>query len=133
MQRSLAREETNMAIKIVYCLRRKPEISHQEFQRYWLEEHGPKVIAAGAAIGMKRYVQSHTLPTSLNDAVAASRGGPEPYDGIMEGWWDSEDDVAAALGTPEGQAAARDLLEDEARFIDFTRSPIFFTREHVMY
>ena len=88
-----------MAIKIVYCLRRKPEISHQEFQRYWLEEHGPKVIAAGEAIGMKRYVQSHTIGTALSDALAASRGGLEPYDGIMEGWWDSEDEILAVLGS----------------------------------
>jgi uncharacterized protein (TIGR02118 family) len=122
-----------MAIKIVYCLRRKPAISREEFQRYWFEEHAPKVKAAAAAIGMRRYVQSHTLETPLNDAIAASRGGSEAYDGIMEGWWDSEDDVLAALSTPEGQAAGRLLLEDEGRFIDFARSPIFFTREHVIY
>jgi uncharacterized protein (TIGR02118 family) len=122
-----------MAIKIVYCLRRKAGVSREEFQRYWLEEHGPKVVAVMAAIGMKRYVQSHTLETPLNDAVAASRGGQEAYDGVMEGWWDSEDDVGGALGSPEGQIAARELLEDEGTFIDFARSPIFFTREHVMY
>jgi uncharacterized protein (TIGR02118 family) len=122
-----------MAIKVVYCLRRKPGVSREEFQRYWLGEHGPKVTAVAAAIGMRRYVQSHTLETPLNAAVAASRGGLEAYDGVMEGWWDSEEDVAAALSSPEGQAAARGLLEDEAQFIDFARSPIFFTHEHVMF
>jgi hypothetical protein len=122
-----------MAVKIVYCLRRKPGISREEFQRYWLETHGPKVKAAADAIGMRRYVQSHTIETPLNGAVATSRGGLEAYDGIMEGWWDGDEDALAALSTAEGQAAARDLLDDEGKFIDFERSPIFFTREHVIY
>jgi hypothetical protein len=122
-----------MAIKIVYCLRRKPGISREEFQRYWLDEHGPKVKARGEAIGMRRYVQSHAIETPLNAAVASARGGLEGYDGIMEGWWDSEEQALAALSTLEGQAAGLDLLDDEGKFIDFDRSPIFMTREHVIY
>jgi hypothetical protein len=112
-----------MSIKIVFCLRRKDGISREEFLRYWLEEHAPKVKAHAPALGMRRYVQSHTLDTPLNAAVADARGAPKPYDGIMEGWWDSE----------EAQAASRDLLVDEARFIDLPRSAIFFTREHLIF
>ena len=120
-------------LKIVFCLRRKQGITREEFQRYWREEHAPKVKARAPAIGMRRYVQSHTLDTPLNAAVADSRGAPEPYDGIMEGWWDSEEALLATLSSPEAQAAGRDLLEDEARFIDLAHSPIFFTREHVIF
>lgn len=122
-----------MSIKIVFCLRRKDGISREEFQRYWLDEHAPRVKAHAAAIGMRRYVQSHTVETPLNDAVAGARGAPEPYDGVMEGWWDSEEALLATISSPEAQAASRDLLEDEARFIDLARSPIFFTREHVIF
>jgi hypothetical protein len=82
---------------------------------------------------MRRYVQSHTLDTPLNAAVADARGAPKPYDGIMEGWWDSEEALLATLSSPEAQAASRDLLEDEARFIDLPRSAIFFTREHLIF
>ncbi|HEY1448785.1 MAG TPA: EthD domain-containing protein [Caulobacteraceae bacterium] len=122
-----------MPLKIVFCLRRKEGISREEFQRYWLEEHAPRVKGHAAAIGMRRYVQSHALDTPLNDAVAGARGAPEPYDGVMEGWWDSEEALLATLSSPEAQAAGRDLLEDEARFIDLACSPIFFTREHVIF
>ena len=122
-----------MAIKIVYCLRRKPGISREEFQRYWLDVHGPMVKARGEAIGMRRYVQSHAVETPMNAALAGARGGLESYDGVMEGWWDSEAEALAALSTPDGQATARDLLDDEGKFIDFDRSPIFMTREHVIY
>jgi uncharacterized protein (TIGR02118 family) len=122
-----------MSIKIVFCLRRKEGISREEFLHYWLEEHAPKVKAHAPAIGMRRYVQSHTLDTPLNAAVADSRGAPQPYDGIMEGWWDGEKALLATLSSPEAQAASRDLLEDEARFIDLARSAIFFTREYVIF
>ncbi|MGA2951940.1 MAG: EthD domain-containing protein [Caulobacteraceae bacterium] len=122
-----------MAIKIVYCLRRKPGISREEFQRYWLDVHGPMVKARGEAIGMRRYVQSHAVETPMNAALAGARGGLESYDGVMEGWWDSEDEALAALSTAEGQAAGAELLADEGKFIDFDRSPIFMTREHVIY
>jgi uncharacterized protein (TIGR02118 family) len=122
-----------MPIKIVFCLRRKEGISREEFQRYWLEEHAPRVKRHAAAIGMRRYCQSHTLETPLNAAVAGARGAPDPYDGVMEGWWDSEEALLGTLASPEAQAAGRDLLEDEARFIDLANSPIFFTREDVIF
>jgi hypothetical protein len=41
-------------------------------------------------------------------------------------WWDSLDDMRAASGTPAGQAAGLALLEDERKFIDLARSPLFF-------
>jgi len=91
------------------------------------------VKARAEAIGMRRYVQSHTVETPMNAALAGARGGLDGYDGVMEGWWDSEAEALAALSTPDGQAAARDLLDDEGKFIDFDRSPIFMTREHVIY
>ena len=122
-----------MPLKIIYCLRRKEGITREAFQRYWLEQHAPRVTAHAAAIGMRRYVQSHAIDTPIDAAVAESRGSPEPYDGVMEGWWDSEEAIMAALSTSEGQTAARDLLDDESKFIDFARSPIFFTREHVIF
>ncbi len=57
----------------------------------------------------------------------------EAYDGITEVWWDSLDDLVAALRTPEGQAASQALLEDERQFIDVPRSFIFLTEEHTIF
>lgn len=82
--------------------------------------------------GMKRYVQSHTYESEMSRAVRAERGGGEPYDGVMEGWLDSEEQATAAL-TEERLVALQMLLDDEGRFIDFDKSRIFFTREHVVY
>ena len=119
-------------IKLVFCCRRRPELGREEFQRYWLDRHGPLVRSVRAAIpGMRRYVQSHTLETPANDALRASRGSAEPYDGITEVWFD---DLSALGATTEAAgAAARRLLEDEARFINLARSSVFLTVEHEIF
>jgi hypothetical protein len=62
----------------------------------------------------------------MNDTIRASREAPEGYDGVAELWWDSLEDIAAATATPAGVEAGRELLEDERKFIDLKRSPLFF-------
>ena len=116
-------------IKLVFCLRRLPHLSRAEFQRYWHETHAPLVRRHAATLGIRRYVQLHTLDHPTQDALRASRGGPEAYDGVAELWWDSAEALAAATATPEGQAAGAALLEDERRFIDLARSPLFVAVE----
>ncbi len=120
-------------VKLVYCLRRRADVAPEEFHRYWLEEHGPKVKSAAAALRARRYVQSHTTAPELNAMFVASRGLGPAYDGITEVWWDSVDDVTAALATPAGAAAGAMLVEDESRFIDFARSSVFMTTEHAIF
>lgn len=112
-------------IKLSFCLRRKPDLTREEFQRYWLETHGPLVRKHAPALRIRRYVQLHSADDELNAALRASRGGPEPYDGVAELWWDEREDLTAALQSPEGQAAGRELLEDERRFIDLPSSPLW--------
>ena len=75
-------------------------------------------------------MQVHTLDHPMQDALRASRGGPEAYDGVAELWWDSMEDLARAQEDPAGRQAGRELLEDERRFIDLARSPLFVGEEH---
>ncbi len=115
-------------IKLVFCARRLPHLSRPEFQRYWLETHGPLVRRYADVLRIRRYVQVHTLDDPVQDALRASRGGPEPYDGVAELWWDSREDLVRA--DPEWRRAGQALLEDERRFIDLARSPLFIGEEH---
>jgi uncharacterized protein (TIGR02118 family) len=120
-------------IKLVYCVRRRGDVTPEKFHAYWLETHGPLVRSFAAAIRARRYVQSHTLDTDWNRVLAESRGLAPAYDGITEVWWSSLADLEAGLATPEGRTAGLALLEDERRFIDFSRSTIFLTEEHEIF
>src|SRR5919109_5525659 len=71
-------------IKLVFVIRRREELSPEEFHRYWLEEHGPLARRLLEELGARRYVQTHTLGADLNTALAASRGTREAYDGLRK-------------------------------------------------
>jgi len=120
-------------LKFVYCVKRRPEISAESFRKYWLETHGPLVRSFAETLRARRYVQSHLLETELNLHARQPRGTQEPYDGITEIWWNSAEDLIAALQTPEGQEANRILAQDEANFCDLPRCSVFFTEEHTIF
>ena len=121
-------------IKLVFCVRKRPEISQEEFSAYWLNQHGPLVKSKAHDLNMKKYVQSHTNYMELGDAVASERGMKlSGFDGITEVWWENIEALQSALGTEVGQAASFLLAEDEASFIDMEASTIFFTEEHNIF
>ena len=118
-------------IKMLFAIRRLPHLSPEEFHRYWRETHGRLAQKKLPALRVKRYVQTHTIDTPFNDVLRESRGGGEPYDGIVEIWWDSIEELEAAFATPEGVQASEELLEDEKRFIDLQRSSMWLAEEEV--
>ena len=103
------------------------------FQDYWLNKHGPLVRRLQPALGMMRYVQSHRLAGDAADGARRARGAPEPYDGVAELWWESEQTYLAAGRRPAGREAGRLLLEDEAKFIDLANSPLWLNCETEIY
>jgi len=103
-------------VKLIYCISKKPELSVEEFQRYWRDTHGP---IAGRIPGLRRYVQCHVVPALYG------RGRAPAYDGAAELWFDDMDALRAAMASPEVRAA----MEDEKNFIDHSRVASFITTE----
>ena len=62
-------------LKLVYCLRRKQEMSVEDFQRYWRDVHAPLVAERAELLGIKRYVQAHTGMPDVNTVLHARNGG----------------------------------------------------------
>lgn len=116
-------------LKLTFCLHRRSELSREEFQRYWRETHAPLVRSHAKALGIVRYVQTHAGHDDFGAALRASRGGPEAYDGVAELWWRDRAAFEAALTTAAAQEAGAALLEDEQRFIDLARSPLWIGEE----
>ena len=117
-------------IKLVMCLCRHPDITREEFAEYWLNKHGPFFQENARILRAKKYVQSHTIDTPLNEGMRDSRGMQPEYDGVAEVWFESEEDLMEAMGTPEGQKLSAELLEDEKNFVDHSKSSAFIVREY---
>lgn len=120
-------------IKLVFTLRRREDMTREEFQRYWREQHAPLVKRHADALQIRRYVQVHARDTDLDEAIVGPRGSEARfYDGVAELWWDNLEELVAAFSSDAGQAAGRELLEDEQRFIDLPRSPLWLGEENVV-
>ncbi len=119
-------------IKLIYCLKRQSHLSREEFLDYWLNTHGPLVREHAAAMKVRRYIQLHTTDEKTNEAIRASRGSPEGFDGVAELWFESREEMREGASTPEGRAGMRLLREDEARFIDQANSPAWIGEEKTL-
>lgn len=119
-------------IKLTFCLHRKAGMSREAFQTYWYEAHAPLVAKHAKALGIVKYVQSHALTHPFGDATRASRGAPEEYDGIAEIYFESWDSLLTRADDPATAEAGHALLEDERKFIDLSRSPLWFNEEKVI-
>ena len=98
-------------IKLTFCLRRRPDLSREEFQTYWRETHAPLVAERAEVLRIRRYVQVHTA-TDLDGLHAAFQKRnddcPAPYDGVAELWFDSLDDMGG--DDPARRQAQQELL-----------------------
>ncbi len=120
-------------IRLVFALRRQPNLSLSEFQDYWLNQHGPLVASFATDLNILRYVQTHTIDSPMNEAAQKARGKMEThFDGVAELWWSSESELNEQMGSSSGKAseAGAALLEDESKFIDLPNSPLWFAYEY---
>jgi uncharacterized protein (TIGR02118 family) len=118
-------------IRLTYLLRRKPGTSLEDFQRYWLDVHGPLIASHASHLNILRCMQVRTLDAAAGRITGGTRAPmEEPYDGVGEIWWESREALARALETPAGEAAAAAILEDERGFIDLPHSPLWLAYEY---
>lgn len=85
-------------IKRFVILRRKPEMSIEEFRNHWETIHGPLIAKIP---GLIKYLQYHVRSEQLDNTDA-------PIDGIAELWFESEESQRKAYETQEYQAVVKD-------------------------
>ena len=89
--------------KVLFLVRRRPDLTPEQFQQYWRETHAP---LAAVMPGLRRYVQDHVVVDPSQE--------PPAYDGVAELTFDSAEAFQAALASPEGAA----VLADVPNFLD---------------
>ena len=119
-------------VKIVFCLRRQSHLTPQEFQKYWYEVHAPLVRKHQKVLRIVRYVQFHSDFGPLTEKLRVFRSSPEAYDGVAEIWYESREALETLGKDPNARVSSRELPEDEKRFVDLSRSPIWLGEEKVI-
>ncbi len=107
-------------IKTITVAYRKPGMSHEEFDKYWLENHGP--LAAKLIPNIKRYVQNHYVKIP---------GQEFEGDGVVEMWYDS---VEAWQESMKAIGRSKELMEDGKKFCGPSKGPggLWVVEEHVI-
>lgn len=128
---NLVATEMSSVVKFYYPMRPLPDLSPEEAQRYWLTNHGPLIRRTGAAGHILRYIQVHRYEDEYELILRKKRGTlTEPYMGHAELWFDRAARKAGA-DMPERIHARQLALEDEGKFIDFSRSCMWTAKEGV--
>ena len=97
-------------IKFTILLRKRQDMSYEEFVAYHKTQHAPLFAALPEVQQyVRRYVQGHNLPFDLP-------GMPPPaYDGTTELWFDTLVDIGKVFESPRYLEIIR---PDEAKFLD---------------
>ena len=110
-------------IKAVWLVKRKPELSHEEFVRYYEEVHVPLAERNLRRIpSVRRYARNYAF---------ASSGGDEPdYDCMTEIWFEGMETCEKTLQAYVSEDN-RHIHEDEDAFTDRAKLVHFVAEEHV--
>jgi hypothetical protein len=84
-------------VHLVYGMRRKAGTSHQDFSRYWEQQH---TTVAKFTPGLAGYRQLHADPELSKAAAAAAGVDLYDVDGIALEWFATLADFCSAVGAP---------------------------------
>jgi uncharacterized protein (TIGR02118 family) len=105
-------------IKVVSLVKRNPQVTHEEFARYWREVHAP--LVRGRLPGMRKYV--------LNPAIYPPGTPVSEWDGIVEMHFDDWEARERAFSSPEW--LADDRQQSSEAFLDLSATMTIVTEEY---
>lgn len=115
-------------IRHITCIRKKPDIPDEEFRAYWtapeFEDLQQKVVALARPV---RYSKNLALKVEATQRVIDDRGFIDPFDAVIEFWWEDASQLMALYDSPEAQRLLKKIADYESQFIDKFRSTAFFT------
>jgi hypothetical protein len=118
-------------ITFVQCVRRRPELSIQEFREHWQDyaERARALAAATQAVGL--FVNT-TLAVEENLTVQLERGTSAPFDGVLKFCWPNAAGLEARLADPEVERLVDAFQRHQDIFIDRDQSSFFFASEEAV-
>ena len=117
-------------IKFIQCIRRKPDMSIQEFRHHWIA-YQKAATELARAVGAAGLTFSTTLAVEENLQLRLIRGTSEPYDGITEFRISSAPRMLEKLEQEPAQTLWRDFQKLQSDFVDLASSSFFFATEDV--
>ena len=114
-------------VKLIFCMKRKPGMTSEEFHRYGKELHASLATAVPEFMRyVRKYVQSHTL----DGPVPGLPGLEVEFDGFAEVWFDSREAIGRAYSEPR---CLEVILPDGPNFLDLPNCKVAVVEEVLMH
>ena len=114
-------------IRFIHCMKRRPELTVAEFREYWNSpEFADLTNKIVELLGAVSIMHNLTFNIELNNQMMKERGAEEPYDAIMEAWFESAADLYK-LDSEEANQLFAEMTAYQEKFVDFHASKRFFT------
>ena len=105
-------------------------MSIEDFRDYWQGAEFDELIGKIAKLtGAVRFRKNLTLQVSMGENLVSDRGLAQPYDGILEYYWENAHHLPEVYATEEARALSEQVTRYQSQFIDLSNSTAFFT-EH---
>jgi hypothetical protein len=96
-------------VKLVGLIKREPGLSWVDWSEAW-RDVGALYKRLAPALQIKRYVQTRCYHSEAAEIMRKHRDWPQnPFDGLVEIWFDSYPAMLSALSSDKGQAAAAEI------------------------
>ena len=109
-------------VNVVYCMRRRADLTLEQFLDHWGRVHAPIVTENLAVLRLAGYRRIVPKAHAMSPQIERRNISQPPYDGIALLTWASEEDLQQSLQDPKASEVQRALARDEKLFVDAERS-----------
>ena len=109
-------------INVVYCMRRRADLTPQQFLDHWCNVHAPIVMRNVGVLRLVGYQRIEPRTHEMSAQIERRNISAAPYDGIAMLTWANEEDLQQSLTDPLALEVQRELARDEKLFVDATNS-----------
>jgi hypothetical protein len=112
-----------------YFVRKRADVSREQFREFWLKEHFERRRPVIREIGVKKYVKCETLHDDpANGLLRGIYGTPEDTYDFVDQWVIGDlADMKRGLTLENVREAIQGWAKEESPFVDFSRSDIWMT------
>lgn len=117
-------------IRFIHCIKALPELPAVDFRRHFHSDELASLMDELALLTQaSEYKLSLTLQVAANLELMQERGGAEPFDALIEVWWESGHDLLDLADNAEFRTLTQRMEDYQRQFVDFSRSTRFFVEE----
>lgn len=112
-----------------YFVRKKADVSSEDFRNYWLGEHAEKSLHVAGKLGIQKYIMCETLHEDEVNKLLQQlyNTPPDVHDFADQMIINDLEDFKKGLADPEVQAALKAMHESDRAYVNFSRSDYWFS------